>query len=92
MEVTITHEPLPANASAVVAYRINEETAFTTILTSDTDNDINRTAVNIESSGAGLPKDYNEIEFRIRCTGGASGLGAEVTGFRFVEDVTARKL
>lgn len=91
VEVTVTHEPLPANASVEVAYRINEETAFTTILTSDTDNDISRMAVNIESSGAALPKDYSEIQFRIRSTGGASGEGGEVTSLRFIEQMTARK-
>ena len=87
---TVTHEPLPANASVEVAYRTDEDTAWTLILTSDTDNAISKSAVNIESSGAALPKDYREIQFRLRSTGGASGEGAEITGFSFKETIKKR--
>ena len=84
--VSVTHEPLGSGASVRVDYMIDEETSFTTILTSDTDNDISREAVNIESSGASLPGDYKEITFRVVATG-----GAEVTGLSFKEEITSRE-
>lgn len=85
--ITVMHEYLPASASVEVAYRIDEQTAWTLILTSDTDDDIFRSAINIESSGAALPKDYNEIEFRVRTTGG----NAEVTALSFMEEITGKR-
>ena len=83
---SVMHEYLPSGASVSLAYRTDQNTSWTTILTSDTANDISREAVNIESTGAALPKDYREIEFRIVATGG----NAEVTGFTFKEDIIGR--
>jgi hypothetical protein len=66
---------LPADNSIVLKYRKNEETSWTTILTSDTDNAISKSAINI--SGATLPA-FKEIQFRIESLGGAI-----LTGLKF---------
>lgn len=85
--VTVMHEYLPSGASVTVAYRIDNETSFTTILTSDGSAAIFDSAVNIESTEAALPKDYREIEFRLVSTG-----GAEITGFSFKEEITGKRV
>ena len=84
--ITVMHEYLPAAGSVTVKYRKDEETSFTTILTNTTDSSISKSAVNIESSGAALPKDYKEIEFQILSTG-----GAEITGLSFKEEITGKR-
>ena len=66
-------------------YKKDNETSYTTIMTHDTDGAISDSAVNIESSGAALPKDYKEISFQINST------GAIVTGFSFKEKITSKK-
>ena len=79
--IKVTHEPLPSGASVLVRYKIDDtiddSSSFTTILTSDTDNAISKTAVNIESSGANLP-EYKELVLRIESTGGAIITGLQV--------------
>lgn len=86
MEVTVTTEYMPTAGQITLAYRVDENTAWTTIFTNSTDNSISHTAVNIESSGASLPKAYREIQFRILSTG-----NAEVTGLSFKEQLVGRK-
>ena len=84
--ITIMTEPLPAGGQVTVGYKKDAETSFTTILTHDTDDSISDSAVNIESSGATLPKDYKEIQFQIISTG-----NAVVTGFSFKEEITGKR-
>jgi len=84
--VTITTEPLPAAGSVVVKYKKDAETSYTTILTHSTDDAISKSAINIESTGAALPKSYKEISFRIESTG-----GAVITGLSFKEEITGKR-
>ena len=77
VRVSINTEPLPAAGQIVLKYRKNEETAWTTIYTDATDNQISHTAINIESTGANLP-EFNEIQFQILSTGGAAPTGLKV--------------
>jgi len=86
-EVNVLTEFLPTAGQVVLAYRVNENTSYTTIFTEDTNDSISHTAINIESSGAALPKDYKEIQFRIESTG-----NAEITGLIFKEEVTGKRL
>jgi len=79
--VTLYTEPIPSGGSVTVAYRIDNETSYTTIFTNTTQNDIRHSAINIESSGAELP-DFKELQLRITCTG-----GVEITGLRFRAEV-----
>ena len=72
---------LPSAGQIVLKYRKDEETSWTTIFTHTTDNSISHSAINIESSGANLP-EYKEIQFRIESVG-----GAEITGFKFKEEI-----
>lgn len=86
---TVTTEYLPANGQVVLKYATDEDIgtdSWTTIFTDTTDNSISHSAVNIESSGAALPRDYKEIAFRIESTG-----GAEITGLSFMEEITAKR-
>ena len=75
--ITVFTDPLPTAGQVVLLYRIDAETAYTTIFTNTTDNSMSRSAINIESSGAQLP-EYREIQFRIQSTG-----GAQITGLKF---------
>ena len=86
LEVTVTTEPLPSSGSpsVILAYRVDEDTSWTTIFTNTTATSISRTAV------ASLPKAYKEIQFRIRVTGGA-GAGVEPTGLMFKEEIVGTK-
>lgn len=84
--ISVTSEYLPSAGQIVAKYRKDEETSFTTILTNVTDNSISQSAVNIESSGAALPKEYKEIEFRLESTG-----GGEITAFSFKEEVIGKR-
>lgn len=95
-EVTVTTEPMPASGQLTLAYRVNQNTAWTTIFTNSVDNSISHTARNIESSGAVLPNDYKEIQFRIVVTGGnasgtGTGQGVEVTSLSFKEEIKPRR-
>lgn len=75
--ITVNHEYLPSGASAVVKYRKDAETSWTTIFTSNTQNALYYSSKNITSSGAIIP-EFREIQFRIESTG-----GAVITGFSF---------
>ena len=86
VDVTVGTVYLPAAGSVVLKYRIDNETAYTTIFTNTTDNSISRTLPVIASSGATLPKQYKEIQFRIESTG-----GAEITELSFNEEILGRK-
>jgi len=85
--VSVMTEYLPSSGSVTLGYRKNEETSYTTILTHDADDEISDSAVNIESSGAALPKDYKEIQFELVAT----GANAEITGFSFRERVVGKR-
>ena len=89
LQVTILHEALPSNGSVVVKYKKDNETSFTTILTSTTANSLRKTAINIESSGNNLPT-YKEITFRIESTaavaGTTGGIGV-ITGLKYKAEV-----
>lgn len=84
--VTIYTDPLPAAAVITIQYAINQETTFTTIFTSSTDDSISASAVNIASSGAQLP-EYKEILFRITSTG-----GGEITGLSWQSDLLQKDI
>lgn len=80
--VTVTTEPLPADGQVILKYRIDSESSYTTIFTHSTDNSLGYATTIIESTGAQLPTDFREIQFRVESTG-----GAEITsiGGRFEE-------
>ncbi len=84
--VTLTFDPLPAGATAVLKYRADAETAWTQIFTYTSTNGISHSAINIESSGTTLP-EYKEIQFRFESTGGAI-----ITGFKFVFEQESKDL
>lgn len=84
--VTITTDPLPSGASVTVKYRINSESSYTTIFTYSTENGLDHSAINIESTGANLP-EYKEIQFQLLSTG-----GAEITGFSYAREILDKRL
>jgi hypothetical protein len=86
--ISVMTEPLDDSPAAqiVVKYRKNNETSYTTTMTHDTDASLSDSAVNIESSGAALPKDYKEIQFRLESTN-----GAVITGCSFQEEITGKR-
>ena len=73
---TLITEPLPAAGSATLAYKADAETSYTTILTSSTDNDIRKDAVNA-AGGANLP-EFQEKSYQITSTGNAVITGLKV--------------
>ena len=83
---TLMYEKLAAGASATVKYRVDGATSWTTIFTDAVDDSISHSAINIESTGATLPKDYKEIEFRLE------SINAKITAFSFMEEITAKRL
>lgn len=85
--VTVMTEPLPTAGQVIMKYRTDHNTSWTTILTTTTDNEISHSAVNVESSGAALPKDWKEIHFRLESTGNAI-----ITGFSYKAEITDRRL
>jgi len=86
MGASVMTEYMPANGQIVLKYKKDEETSFTTIFTNTTDSSISYSAVNIESSGAALPKGYKEITFRIESTG-----GAVVTGLHYKGEIVDKR-
>lgn len=72
----VSFRALAAGESVTAKYRIDGATSWTTIGTASTDNDVSRSFVNIESTGAGFASG-KEYEFRIESTG-----GAEITGLK----------
>src|SRR3990167_6085464 len=88
-EISVHTEYMPTAGQITLAYQINQNvgtSTWVTIFTNTTDNSISHTAVNIESSGAFLPKQYKQIAFRILSTG-----GAEITRLIFKEEITGHK-
>ena len=88
-EATVMTEFMPTAGDITLAYQINQNigtSTWTTIFNNTTNNSVGHTAINIESSGAALPKHYRQIAFRILSTG-----NAEVTGLSFKEEVIGRK-
>jgi hypothetical protein len=86
VDVTVGTVPLPTAGQVVLKYRTDSQTSYTTIFTNTTDNSISHTANNIESSGAALPKDFKEIQFRIESTG-----NAEITELSFRLELKGRR-
>ncbi len=80
-KVTVMTSPLPATASVSLYYRKDEETAWTLIFTHTSTNSVSHSAINIESSGATLPR-YKEIQFKISST-----VGAEINGFKYLPEL-----
>lgn len=85
--ITVATEPLPTAGSYSVYYRTDQNTSWTLIFTESTDNSISHSAINIESSGVPLPKDYKEIQFQIIPTGNAA-----ITGLEFIEEITGKRI
>lgn len=77
--ITLTFEPLPASSTIALAYAINAETSYTQIFSHTTQNDIQRGAINITSSGAHFPK-FKELKLRIQITG--TGSSVALTGMK----------
>lgn len=86
LEATVMTEFLPTAGQIVLAFRVDQNTSFTTIFTEGTNNSISHSAINIESDGSTLPNEYKEIEFRIESTG-----NAVVTGLSFKEELTDKR-
>ena len=88
--VAVLTEPLVANdnLSLILEYRKDEnlDSTWTTILTRTTANanETRHQAINIESSGATLPQ-YKEIQFRVRCKSGSTGVS--ITGLKFKSEI-----
>ena len=76
--ITVYTAPLPSGSEVYVYYRKDEETSWTNILYTDTDNLLRYSVINDEQTvpGAELP-EFKEIQFKITSDG-----GAEITGFR----------
>lgn len=90
-EISVMTDAMVTAGSVQVDYAINIDadtgvSSWTTIFTHTTDSSLSHTAINIESSGAPLPKQYKNIAFRIIATGGAI-----ITGLEFMEEVLDKK-
>lgn len=68
--ITLTYPALPSAGVITCKYRVNEETAWTTIFSDTTDNSISHEAVNIESTGRPF-NDFKEMQIKVESTGGA---------------------
>ena len=88
--VTVYTEPLPSGGQVLVRYKIDDTlddtSSFTTILTHSTANALNKTAINIESTGVALP-EYKELILRCESTG-----GAVITGLKYQYEVVGKDL
>ncbi len=84
--VTLTFDPLPAGATAVLKYRVDAQTSWTQIFTYTSTGSLSHSAINIESSGAALG-DYKEVQFRFESTAGAI-----ITGFKFIFEQIGKDL
>jgi len=67
--VNLTHVPLPASASLELQYRINSDTSWTSILTSDVDGASSKDATNQEGNNNRPFPSFKEIQFKIIATG-----------------------
>jgi hypothetical protein len=79
MEASLTCDKLPTDATAVLKYRLDGVTSWTTLLTISTANRLSE----FINKGIG---DYKEIEWRIE-----SYKGANITGFSFTEEIIGKK-
>jgi len=77
LAVSVTTEALPSVGQVVLKYRKDEETAWTTILTSNTDDKIVHSSPLISGTGDPLIT-FNELQLRIESTG-----GAVITGLKY---------
>ena len=87
---TVTFEPLSTSGitgtpTVVLKYRKEGETSFTQIFSYATLATITHGAINIESSGVGLP-EYREIEFQIQSKG-----NAVITGLKWRSEIVEGK-
>ncbi len=78
--LAVMHEALAVAGQAVVKYRKDGETSWTTLLTNTTDDSL---SADIAGQATDMPKGYKEIQFRIESTG-----GAVITGLTFDEEIT----
>ena len=78
--LAVSHEALASGAQVVVKYKVDEDSSWTTLLTSDTDDAI---SADISSLATNMPKGYKEVHYRIESTG-----GAVVTGLMFDQEIT----
>jgi len=83
--VVVTSAPQPSAGQVVVKYRKDEETAWTTIFTSTTDNAIFHGSLT-DANGKTLPQ-FREIQFRIESTG-----GTEITSLKFKADTLTKEI
>lgn len=84
--VTVSTEPLASGEQVVMKYKMDDETSYTTIITHDTDNELSKSAINIESTGVNLP-EFKEIQFRLESTG-----GAKITSYSFEYEITGKRI
>jgi hypothetical protein len=66
--VSLSYGAIPASGSVTLKYRLNSDTAWTTIFTDSTAGSCTHAAVNIESSGVNFDSFY-EVQFRIEILG-----------------------
>lgn len=81
--ITVTHEPLGADAQVVIKYKKDEETSFSSALVTNATDDSMRTSTVVDGSGNTLPR-FKEIQFRIESSGaGSATAAATITGLKF---------
>ena len=85
--ISATFEPLATAGEVKVYYKIDAESSYTLIFDETTDNAISHSSINIESSGANLPDDYKEIQFKIESLG-----GAVITSLTFKEEILGKRI
>lgn len=91
VEISVMTDAMVTLGQIILAYQTNVDadtgsSSWTTIFTNTTDSSLSHTAINIESSGGALPKNYKTIAFRILATGGAI-----VNGLLFREEIINKK-
>lgn len=78
---SVTYQPLPVAGKVVLKYRKDGGTVWTEIFTDTTDDSLEHSSNNIESTGDTLPS-YGGLEFRIESYG-----GAVITSLRFESEI-----
>jgi hypothetical protein len=73
---TLTTAPIPTSGAVTLKYRVNGDTAWTTIGTLSTVGELSRDFTAIEATGADFAS-FKEIQFRLEST-----TGAEITGYK----------
>jgi hypothetical protein len=66
--IAVGHDPI-GSGTVYVDYRVDAETSWTNLITSNTANSTFKDATR-PSGGGFLPKDFTQIQFRVRSTGG----------------------